>query len=91
VFKNPAGNAAGRLIEAAGLKGLSAGDAQISRKHGNFIVNRGQASARDVLALVRTAWRRVAETSGTHLELEILLAGEWTPEDLAEMPCGARP
>src|SRR5207244_10603105 len=53
VFKNPGGEPAGWLIEAAGLKGAQVGDAQVSPLHANFIVNRGRATARDVLALIR--------------------------------------
>ena len=53
VFKNPSGTPAGRLIEAAGLKGLRIGDAEVSTKHANFIVNRGEATAEEVLQLVR--------------------------------------
>jgi UDP-N-acetylmuramate dehydrogenase len=63
VFKNPPNDSAGRLIEAVGLKGARVGDAEVSMKHANFIVNRGQASAADVIALiakVRSAVRRRA-------------------------------
>jgi UDP-N-acetylmuramate dehydrogenase len=82
VFKNPYPDHAGRLVEAAGLKGTSAGDAQISLKHGNFFVNRGRARAADVVALIRLARERVEATSGLRLETEILFAGDWRPEDL---------
>ena len=82
VFKNPYPDHAGRLVEAAGLKGTSAGDAQISLKHGNFFVNRGRARAADVVALVRLARERVEAASGVRLETEILFAGDWRPEDL---------
>jgi UDP-N-acetylmuramate dehydrogenase len=81
VFKNPAGDYAGRLIEAAGLKGTSVGGAQISLKHGNFFVNRGGARAADVVALVRRARERVETAEGVRLETEILLAGDWRPEE----------
>ena len=60
VFRNPAPDFAGRLIDTAGLKGDSAGGAQISERHGNFFVNRGQAHAADVVALIRRARRRSA-------------------------------
>lgn len=65
-FKNPAGDSAGRLIDAAGLKGLRVGDAMISHEHGNFVVNLGRATAADVLALIREVQARV----GASLELE---------------------
>lgn len=76
VFKNPPGDFAGRLIEAAGLKGLSVGDAQISEKHANFIINRGQARARDILALIRLVQEGVQQHSGTRLELEVEVLGD---------------
>ena len=75
VFKNPPGDFAGRLIEAVGLKGVRIGDAQISPEHANFIVNRGQARARDILALIHLAREKVAREFGVHLELEIEVVG----------------
>ena len=77
VFKNPAGDYSGRLIEAVGLKGMSRGGAQISERHANFIVNVGGASAADVAALIREAHNRVYERFGVDLELEVELRGEW--------------
>ena len=77
VFKNPEGDYAGRLIEAAGMKGMFHGRAQISERHANFIVNVGGASAADVAALVREAHNRVSERFGVNLELEVELRGEW--------------
>lgn len=77
VFKNPAGDHAGRLIEAAGMKGMMHGRAQISERHANFIVNVGGASAADVAALVREAHNRVSTRFGVDLELEVELRGEW--------------
>ena len=77
VFKNPAGDYSGRLIEAAGLKGMSRGGAQISERHANFIVNVGGASAANVAALIRDAHNRVYERFGVDLELEVELRGEW--------------
>jgi|SRR6266446_1425793 len=76
VFKNPAGDYAGRLIEQAGLKGLTRGKAQISQRHANFIVNLGGASAADVAALIREAHNLVYEQFGVDLELEVELRGE---------------
>lgn len=75
IFKNPPGDYAGRLIEACGLKGRTVGGAQISEKHANVIVNRGGASAADVLALMRAAHDAVAERFGVRLEPEIILLG----------------
>jgi UDP-N-acetylmuramate dehydrogenase len=77
MFKNPAGDFAGRLIDQAGLKGTRIGGAEISTLHGNFFVNRGGASAADVLALIRLAQRTVADKFGISLELEIELVGDW--------------
>ncbi|MHB9092336.1 MAG: UDP-N-acetylmuramate dehydrogenase, partial [Chloroflexota bacterium] len=77
VFKNPPGDHAGRLIEAAGLKGTRRGQAQVSEKHGNFIVNLGGATAPDVLALINLARERVKATTGVELELEVQLVGQW--------------
>lgn len=77
MFKNPPGDYAGRLIEAAGLKGLRSGNAEISRVHANFFVNLGGALAADVLQLIRQAHSKVAEMFGVHLELEVELVGDW--------------
>jgi UDP-N-acetylmuramate dehydrogenase len=75
VFKNPTGDFAGRLIEAAGLKGLSVGGAQISPVHANFIANTGGASAADVLALIDQTRERVERESGIRLETEVKILG----------------
>jgi UDP-N-acetylmuramate dehydrogenase len=72
-FKNPPGHAAGRLIEECGLKGLSIGGAEISEKHGNYIINRGQANAADVIALARVVQQRVHKKTGVRLEREVRL------------------
>lgn len=77
MFKNPPGDHAGRLIEAAGLKGLRQGDAQVSEKHANFFVNLGGATAADVWALLQQVQARVQADSGVRLELEIERLGEW--------------
>jgi UDP-N-acetylmuramate dehydrogenase len=76
IFKNPdrersAGRSAGQLVEAAGAKGLARGDALVSPKHGNFIVNRGRARARDVLDLIEEVRARVADRTGILLENEV--------------------
>jgi UDP-N-acetylmuramate dehydrogenase len=75
VFKNPPGDRAGRLIEAAGLKGRQQGGAQISPKHANFIVNIDHATAADVLTLVRLAHDTVMERFAVDLEQEIIVLG----------------
>jgi UDP-N-acetylmuramate dehydrogenase len=77
MFKNPAGTAAGRLIDQCGLKGMRMGDAEISSVHANFFVNHGRATASDVKALIDLAQQRVREKFGIELELEIELLGEW--------------
>lgn len=76
IFKNPPGDAAGRLIEQAGLKGTRIGGAEVSPVHANFIVNRGDATARDVNALIALVQRRVRDCCGVHLELEIQRVGD---------------
>lgn len=75
VFKNPVGDFAGRLIEAAGLKGERAGGAQISPIHANFIANTGGATAADVLTLIRRAQQAVEESCGVRLEPEVKIWG----------------
>ncbi len=77
MFKNPQGDFAGRLIEAAGLKGTRIGTAEISPLHGNFFLNQGDTQARDIRALIELAQGRVKEKFGIDLELEIELVGEW--------------
>jgi UDP-N-acetylmuramate dehydrogenase len=79
VFRNPPGTYAGRLIEAAGLKGLRRGDAQISPKHANFIVNLGHARACDILWLIRRVQETVREQFGIELETEVRIMGEPLP------------
>ncbi len=76
VFKNPEHHTAGRLIEAAGLKGARVGDAQVSDKHANFVVNLGQASAADVIALIKKVGRTVEQQTGITLELELKIVGQ---------------
>ena len=75
VFKNPPNDSAGRLIEASGLKGARVGDAEVSTRHGNFIVNRGQASAADVIELIRKVRRTIRRMTGTRLDLELKVVG----------------
>ena len=77
VFKNPPMIAAGKLVDRAGCKGLRVGDAEVSTKHANFIINRGQATADDVRALMGEIQERVLRVHGIWLEPEIELVGEW--------------
>ncbi|MGA9531804.1 MAG: UDP-N-acetylmuramate dehydrogenase, partial [Anaerolineales bacterium] len=83
MFKNPPDDHAGRLIDAAGLKGLRRGNAQVSEVHANFFVNLGGATAADVWALLQEVRERVQADSGVRLELEIERIGEW-PQEGAE-------
>jgi UDP-N-acetylmuramate dehydrogenase len=69
-------DSAGRVVEAAGLKGTSVGGAQVSNKHANFIVNQGHASAADVLSLIKKVRTRIAQKTGIQLELELKIVGE---------------
>lgn len=73
IFKNPPGDSAGRLIDVNGLKGTTVGDAQVSTKHANFIVNRGRASGADVLALMERVQKTVQANSGIFLEPEVCI------------------
>ena len=78
MFRNPPGDFAGRLIEAAGLKGKKIGHAQISQRHGNFIVNLGGAKGEDVRQLMELARNGVRTRFGVELEPEVRLLGDWT-------------
>jgi UDP-N-acetylmuramate dehydrogenase len=80
MFKNPPEDYAGRLIEAAGLKGYQIGQAQISPVHANFFQNLGQATATEVMALIKTAQATVKTKFGVKLELEIEVVGEFLEE-----------
>lgn len=75
-FKRPEGHYAGALIEAAGLKGLKVGGAQVSEKHAGFIINTGGATPEDILALIEEVRRRVYQHSGVMLEPEVRIVGE---------------
>lgn len=77
MFKNPPGDYAGRLIEAAGLKGTRVGNAEISSVHANFFINHGETKAEDVRSLIKLAQQTVAKNFNIDLELEIELIGEW--------------
>ena len=76
MFKNPEGNFAGKLIDTYGVKGLRVGAAEVSDVHGNFIVNRGGATAADVVELVRQVRAVIYAKSGYVLEPEVLLLGQ---------------
>jgi UDP-N-acetylmuramate dehydrogenase len=75
VFRNPEGDFAGRLIEAAGLCGERVGGAEISTVHANFIANLGGARAADVLDLIERARTRVLDACGVELQTEVHLVG----------------
>lgn len=76
-FKRPAGYFAGKLIMDAGLCGFQIGGAQVSEKHCGFVVNKGEATAADVAALIQEVSRRVKEQTGVELEPEIKMLGEF--------------
>lgn len=76
IFKNPVGPPAGRIIEEAGLKGLQVGGAKVSEKHGNFIVNMGNARAKDITDLISMVQDAVQSRKGIHLEPEVVIVGE---------------
>jgi UDP-N-acetylmuramate dehydrogenase len=80
MFKNPPDDKAGRLLEAAGLKGKQVGNATISTQHANFFINNGLTTAADMLALIEMARKTVLDQFGIKLELEVELIGEWTKE-----------
>ena len=78
IFKNPPGDYAGRLIEVSGLKGYSIGGVEVSQKHANFFVNRGESTASEYYALIRHVQQTVLQMQGVELELEIELLGEFS-------------
>ena len=77
MFKNPENDHAGRLIEAADLKGTRIGNAEISKLHGNFFINHGDTKAQDVRALIQLAQKTVQEKFNVTLELEVEFIGDW--------------
>ncbi|HZT95755.1 MAG TPA: UDP-N-acetylmuramate dehydrogenase [Chloroflexota bacterium] len=81
-FKNPTGSSAGALIEQAGLKGNRIGGAEFSSKHANFIVNRGTATASDIVELMALAQTKVRARFGLELEPEVQLIGRWDPTEI---------
>jgi UDP-N-acetylmuramate dehydrogenase len=84
IFKNPEGMHAAKLIEECGLKGFRYGGAEVAERHANFIINTGQATAADVLAVIRHVRHTVLERTGVHLEPEIQLLG-FSAEQLASL------
>ncbi len=75
-FRNPPGKTAGYLIEKAGAKGFAVGDAQVSMQHGNFIINKGEATAEDVLNLMEMVKEKVKSVMNVELEPEVRIIGE---------------
>ena len=75
VFKNPPGDSAGRLLDASGCKGMTAGGARVSEAHANFIENYGNCTAADILSLASSCRRRVREKFGAALDFEIRTLG----------------
>jgi UDP-N-acetylmuramate dehydrogenase len=92
MFKNPEGDYAGRLIEAAGLKGTQQGAARISPLHSNFFINLGDATAADVWDLIQLVRERVATQFGIELHLEVELFGDWEliNSNVVHTPCGGK-
>jgi UDP-N-acetylmuramate dehydrogenase len=88
VFKNPPGDHAARLIEAAGLKGHRIGDAAVSEKHANFILNLGKARARELEQLIRHVQLTVQRVSGVMLEPEVRIIGESADTSAAAVDVG---
>jgi UDP-N-acetylmuramate dehydrogenase len=76
VFKNPEGDFAGRLIEAAGCKGLKSGDVEVSTVHANYFINKGRGTYRDFVELMKMVKTKVKRYSGVNLEPEIRIIEE---------------
>ena len=76
VFKNLPGLPAGKLIEELGLKGMRRGDAQVSKQHANFIINKGRGTAQDVLTLITLIQEKARKERGVELETEVMIIGE---------------
>ena len=76
-FKRPEGYFAGKLIQDAGLRGYSVGDAQVSEKHCGFVINRGNATAAQILELISDVQKKVLEEFGVELETEVKMIGEF--------------
>ena len=85
-FKNPQGSAAGKLIDETGLKGFSVGGAEVSDMHANFIVNRGNATASDVISLINQLRKKVYQKTGYELDPEVILFGDKWENYLDHLP-----
>jgi UDP-N-acetylmuramate dehydrogenase len=83
VFRNPAGESAGRLIDEAGLKGLRIGGAVVSEKHANFIVNDQKGTAADVRRLAERVHAEILTRHGFDLRFEIEFVGDWAGWEVA--------
>ena len=93
-FKNPEGSAAGMLVDQSGLKGFGVGSAEVSDIHANFIINKGNASASDVILLINKLRKKVYQKTGYKLEPEVILFGDhWKNylDPLPEKPCTTEP
>lgn len=77
VFRNPSGHKAAQLIDSCGLKGFRIGDAQVSLKHANFIVNLGRAKASDVWQVITQVKSQVLEKTNVELQTEVIRLGQW--------------
>ena len=75
-FKRPIGYYAGALVEQSGLKGYTVGGAQVSEKHAGFVINKGGATATDIITLIADVQKKVYEDSGVHLEPEVKIIGK---------------
>ncbi|NLG12084.1 MAG: hypothetical protein GX554_03525, partial [Elusimicrobia bacterium] len=81
VFKNPQGSFAGMIIEKSGLKGYAIGDASISDKHANFIINKGEATSEDIYKLIHIVKRQVKKMFNIELETEIKIIGSFGEQE----------
>ena len=80
IFKNPPGGSAGRLLDSLGVKGMCVGGAEVARKHANFIINTGSASAANIFSLMRMIQIIARDRAGVDLEFEVVMMGDWEEE-----------
>ncbi|MDG2170201.1 MAG: UDP-N-acetylmuramate dehydrogenase, partial [Opitutales bacterium] len=93
-FKNPEGSAAGKLVDEAGLKGFGVGAAEVSDVHANFVINKGNATASDIISLINQLRQKVFSVTGYQLEPEVILFGDdWKNylDPLPEDSCTTEP